>query len=490
MTNKDIRDKTLKLTIELDGRRAGCFEVKGSQLLEECASACLQVVRQLLTTDENIPDHGQPLTANDASTTPNCGHSDNIAASDLTAADTTEVALPVVTARPVSWDTVRQEMVPPYVKAVSFAIDPQDLTPEREAHLKTHFPEVLIHGDPTTSYHQDKIEMQAVVEEHPRQNLTPDMTSNASSTNTDSMSTLSNTSETTQATSKLASSRTSMEPSGVNSGHADVVGTHASPNTWPILAIANRLGLNGRHDKIHDMWSHWHSRYKVRPFAPIFGRNLDQYYEDLVTLYTLAYHNDELDLCYAVLLAFQMTNFKYRGKLPNFATAVLAFQHLPETSGLCRWIAILFAFLWGTQQYQSRQELLMAFPDVDKDAFAAFMFALAYIRDPFTKGHNTAVLDQWCEVHRHEEGDSEAGMCEEAYSKMKAGFEEIRKEEAEDEYNAARSRVRAYEESVRSRGVKKGESTTLKGKRKAGTPVVEPRKKLKRGDGKARSKSG
>jgi hypothetical protein len=122
-------------------------------------------------------------------------------------------------------------------------------------------------------------------------------------------------------------------------------------HTSPILNFAESIGLQispivGR--VIHAMYLTLSKLREVRPYAPR-ALKLEYYYSNLVTLYILAYRQGEMDLAYIVLLRFQNTNYNRTGSLPGIELAVQAFEYLPPDSALCQWLAILFSFLWGTQ---------------------------------------------------------------------------------------------------------------------------------------------
>ena len=158
----------------------------------------------------------------------------------------------------------------------------------------------------------------------------------------------------------------------------------------------------------------------------------------------------ELDLCYELLLRFQSTNSSDRHDLPELTTAVLAFQFLPERDPLCKWISTLFAFLWQTRLYESRDEVLKLFGEVNSDAFCKFLFAVAWVRDPHTKGHNTAVLNQWCEVHDHKFGSAEEASCNMVRDRLKGQLDSIMAQEAKDEYEESKKLVDDYEKTTRA----------------------------------------
>jgi hypothetical protein len=163
-------------------------------------------------------------------------------------------------------------------------------------------------------------------------------------------------------------------------------------------------------------------------------------------------------------------------------TAVLAFEFLPESDPLCKWIATLFAFLWQTRLYESREEVLKMFNQVNSDAFCKFIFAVAWVRDPHTKGHNTAVLDQWCEVHDHENGSAEEASCKMVRNRLKEHLESIREQEAKDEYKESKRLVNDYEKAHGGHHLGKPavQGTPISSKKKDSKSSAGPRKR-KRG---------
>lgn len=193
-----------------------------------------------------------------------------------------------------------------------------------------------------------------------------------------------------------AASSSAVESKAVSktcSDTADAPGISERPS---IQSVADRIGMkfSGSDRAIRTMWSQWHKTGVVKPFDENHTTSLDRYYNNLVTLYILAHHQGESGLCFAILLQFHRTNYTFRDELPNVPTAVLAFQFLPEDDNLCKWVGTLLAFLWGTRQWKNHEHLLSEFPEINGDAFCKFIFAIARTRDPFRKGHNTAVLAQ------------------------------------------------------------------------------------------------
>ncbi|KAJ4352776.1 hypothetical protein N0V95_003938 [Ascochyta clinopodiicola] len=430
-------DKPLTLALKLGGREIESFDLCGTQLIQDCASVGAKIVRKLLTSEEHEFDRVKPPI-------------NGISPLQPVAEDTTKARPAITEEVPVSpagnelssWSSVRQQVIPPYVKSVGFWVDRNDIDQGQQEQLKSQFPDVTICTGPPyvhgANFHNDEFTcerdtggqcLQQIFAADTAPITSPTLATKSRSSMDTDMSTIADSVPVTPSTaatpkpsllSRMSFEKPEIRIKGVASGNIDDVDVPTGPkssinglpkiphrNPSAILSIAERIGLNIPPPKdkvIHAMWLQWVNFDEIKPWGPRL-LSLDRYCDNLVTLYILAYHKKELDLCFAVLARFQNTNYCVKGKLPELSTAVLAFQHLPENDDLCRWLAVLFAFLWGTQQYKNHGELVAELPELDRPALSRLLFAIAYIRDPFTRGHNTAVLDRWCEVHHHEEGD-------------------------------------------------------------------------------------
>lgn len=395
--NQDCRPKRLTLVLEVEGHRLGSVELDGSHLIKEFASASVQIVQKLLTAEEIAEEivDSQEADADDYV-------SESLqreAPEEIQTATTKEVLRPVVHDGSSGWDTIQ---VPHYVKQVSFHVSPQDLNPERADDLKARFPDVSILTRPASINH-----------------ATTDTPKPVSSS-----------------TKNIAESKLAV----ASSDHK----TSGDAKYSTISEVADRIGL--RLDRsLNQIWTHW---INYRAILPLNATS-DRLYRKLVTVYILACHMGELNLCYELLLRFQSTNFSDRDDLPELTTAVLAFQFLPERNPLCQWIATLFAFLWQTRLYGSRDAVLKLFNEVNSDAFCKFLFAVAWVRDPHTKGHNTAVLSQWCKVHDHKFGSAEEASCNMVRDRLKGHLDSIMAQEAKDEYEESKKLVDDYEKTTR-----------------------------------------
>ncbi|KAF1358469.1 hypothetical protein EJ07DRAFT_156700 [Lizonia empirigonia] len=421
-------DRSLTLSVRLGGRELENFDLRGKQLIQDCATVGAKIIRKLLTSDED------DFNCSDSPSSDNAALPSDNEASDKAMPWLTKSSCPTSTASEVtSWETIQQTVIPSYVKSVSFTVAHDDLDMGRQMELETHFPNVNICTNPLcvdeAQYLTDTIECECqVVADQFLQQLPAMRTAQvvSSMTTTARLPSLDTSVQTVAETVPVAPmTSVILEPSfqscvtvggpefrikGVAAEATDDTETPSGlkkmHSDLPILRIAERIGLEvlQPQDKvIHAMWLHWRKKHEVKPYAS--GRlTLEQHYNNLVVLYILAYHKREFDLCFAVLVRFQNTNYWSTNILPEEITAALAFQYLPEDDDLCRWIAVLFAFLWSTQVFESYQHLLSKYENLDRDALSKLLFAVARIRCPLTMGSDAAVLDRWCEVHHHEEG--------------------------------------------------------------------------------------
>ena len=385
------------MTLKVEGHHLGSVELDGSHLIKELASASVQFVQKLLKAQDIAEEIADSQEA-DADDYVSESLQSEVHEETQTAA-TKEVLRPVLHDGSSGWNTIQ---VPPYVKQVSFHVSPQDLTPERADDLKARFPDVSILTRPASINH-----------------ATTDTPKPVSSS-----------------TKNIAESKLAV----ASSDHK----TSGDAKYSTISEVADHIGL--RLDRsLNQIWTHWINHRAILPL----NATSDRLYRKLVTVYILACHMGELNLCYELLLRFQSTNFSDRDDLPELTTAVLAFQFLPERNPLCQWIATLFAFLWQTRLYGSRDAVLKLFNEVNSDAFCKFLFAVAWVRDPHTKGHNTAVLSQWCKVHDHKFGSAEEASCNMVRDRLKGHLDSIMAQEAKDEYEESKKLVDDYEKTTR-----------------------------------------
>jgi hypothetical protein len=188
-----------------------------------------------------------------------------------------------------------------------------------------------------------------------------------------------------------------------------------TPSDSGVLDLAAKLGLNLKvHVKpvIQAMYRQWKTKSEVKPFSPKRG-TIQHFYSNLVTISILANAMKNSEWEYAVLLRFQTTNYQCTTNLPNIETAVYAYEHLPAESPLCRWIAIMYSFLWSCEDAEYKG-FSKKHPGIDTTALSKLLYAVAHTRDPFTKGCDEAVLSRWCAVHNHADAvaDQPEPLCE------------------------------------------------------------------------------
>ncbi|RAR11229.1 hypothetical protein DDE82_000702 [Stemphylium lycopersici] len=216
----------------------------------------------------------------------------------------------------------------------------------------------------------------------------------------------------------------------------------ANPN-GSIVDYANELGIVTPFKTsrvIYFMYDLLRIQRKVAPYGE-HNITLQQYYKNLVTLYVLTYKRKEYNLAYIVLLRFQSTNYKKIDELPSEATAVRAFEHLPTTSPVNRWITILYSFLWGNESLGSYDEFMNTHPELRENipAFTKMHYEVSLIRDSHTPGRDAAVLRRWCNVHNHSAGRPEdKEICESSIMDIQLTLEEADRQEDERELEHTR----------------------------------------------------
>jgi hypothetical protein len=212
---------------------------------------------------------------------------------------------------------------------------------------------------------------------------------------------------------------------------------------FDLIDLARQLNLNPkRPDILRKMYDKWRISRDIRPFQKSY-MNLQYYYVNLVDLNILARGINNPALEFDTLLQFQMTNFEQDEHLPDIDKAVIrAFEHLPAQAPLCRWIGILFSYVWNTVEDGDYEQFIRKNISLDPVALNKFLYAVAYIRDPHTKGGNKAVYQEWCTVHGHSPSSTEDTRCMNAERACKNMLNESSPNKADD--SGKRSNKRSF----------------------------------------------
>jgi hypothetical protein len=262
------------------------------------------------------------------------------------------------------------------------------------------------------------------------------------------------------------------------------VGQEEVPELKPdeiLTAVADDIRLEyGSFDLVTSMCWQWMRSSFVRPYHPQY--NLDIYYENLVDLYIVAWAKRWEDFSYALLLRFQETNNKQRSELPPARIAVKAFQFLPLNSPLCRWIHILYAFLWTTETYKAFQEEL-DYGGMDKNAQIQFLHGVAHFRCPLTPGHDEAVLTRWCNVHTHKPGSEGERQCLKTLESSGFSLDDAKEQERRTELYRAEETIKKYGGHVMMAGNPTVHSTKRKSESHNTTPLTKRGRGRGRGSG-------
>ncbi|OAG11808.1 uncharacterized protein CC84DRAFT_54969 [Paraphaeosphaeria sporulosa] len=190
------------------------------------------------------------------------------------------------------------------------------------------------------------------------------------------------------------------------------VGNDGFTSKTDMIELAQQLGLTlAQPDILWTMYTSWRERSTFRNYDPGL-MNLQYYYVNLVNLHIMARNICYSKLEFATLLQFQFTNLEQEDNLPDINKPVIkAFEHFPADAPLCRWIAIVYSYVWNTVEDGDYEAFLRKNSGLDPVALCKFLYAVAYVRDPHTKGGNSAVLQEWCSVHNHVEGSAEDKQC-------------------------------------------------------------------------------
>ncbi|KAF1848966.1 uncharacterized protein K460DRAFT_393914 [Cucurbitaria berberidis CBS 394.84] len=145
----------------------------------------------------------------------------------------------------------------------------------------------------------------------------------------------------------------------------------------PIMKRALSIGLDLSKTDMEETLSLYRKLRASKVVSPSEGDNvaLEHQYKTLTTLYILAPKEIE-KLRDAVLLEFQRISCYYFESLPGIETTVLAFKHLPTHSRLCKWIAILYASRWRTQEDGEYEAFVQDHPNLDSSALWRLFYAM------------------------------------------------------------------------------------------------------------------
>jgi hypothetical protein len=277
-------------------------------------------------------------------------------------------------------------------------------------------------------------------------------------------------------------------------GHTPIT---ASPDL-PVLEFADRINLlqDCRHPKIksviYSIYGFLRKHGKVEPYGK-YHVTIDQYYQNLITLYILTYLRGEFDSAFIILLRFQNTNYQEQAHIVSIDNAVRAFEYLPNQAPLCRWIAIVYSFLWDTQGQGPWDALMNRNPNIKTKvrALAKFLHGICFIRDPFTTGGDIAVRKHWCEVHNHPTGtDDQLQACENMKTEFGHSAEEAERRWNEREIQQAEATLARLRNGSGVSSAAGPSAPRIGEKRNAeGSPMPRPFKAGRGGRGRGRTRS-
>jgi hypothetical protein len=156
--------------------------------------------------------------------------------------------------------------------------------------------------------------------------------------------------------------------------------------------IAHKIGLKlDGSGCIYDMYADWSSADILRVPRKYDWETI---YSSFVDLYIITNHTRQSELQYALLLEFQKTNIVDTNHMPSFGVVLKAMRHLPIHDPLCRWVVILYAFVWGSEDEGDYNEFYKDHKNVDMTALVKLLYRICRIRCPFTPWYDDAMLRQ------------------------------------------------------------------------------------------------
>ena len=136
------------------------------------------------------------------------------------------------------------------------------------------------------------------------------------------------------------------------------------------------------------------------------GSYLNPYFEDLVDLSIYGYRNNIPGLSQAVHREWQRTNVTDEEAIPGINIVKKAFEYLPVSDPLCRYLILFYSYHWNTAVHSEIEDY------VPKGlAFEKFLFGIAYTRCWLLDNWALITLQNWCQFHQHETM-SELKICE------------------------------------------------------------------------------
>ncbi|KAJ4350501.1 uncharacterized protein N0V89_009122 [Didymosphaeria variabile] len=221
-----------------------------------------------------------------------------------------------------------------------------------------------------------------------------------------------------------------------------------------VVDLGRQLGLTLQQpDVLWSIYDGWDRTGEIR--AKPDHMDLQDYYIYLVDLNIMARTIGNRKLEFVTLLKFQVTIFEQQD-LPEIDKSVIrAFKHLPVDAPLCRWIVIVFSYDWDLVKGGDYNKFVEKNVDLDPLALSKFLYGVAYIRDPYTKGGIEAVLQRFYEVHDHSPGSAEDIQCMFARRACENIMEESEHLENKSKSAQNKSKKRALDECSGSKNRKK-----------------------------------
>ncbi|KAI8930969.1 hypothetical protein NX059_011981 [Plenodomus lindquistii] len=333
----------------------------------------------------------------------------------------TEIAPDAVQShKSLSWTSFRESKIPAFVKDITFTVDAKTLSLEDEHQLQSQFPGVfvkLVQPDPSIDPESRSIafmqpaDLRTTSSSSPSQHRSDtlqgaDKSLNESPLRKKDPKDFTQTEMTVQDSEESSEQYTTTIPSDTEGGARSVRQSQipaSGSNTSSILDFADQLGMNLTNEECLVTMSTYSSLRQTKQadlYEKKFG-SVENYLNQLLTLYILTYKRKQKNLAYTVLLSFQTTICSRKRSMPTMRMTLRAFKFLPSDAPLCQWLAIVYCFLWPIRKEGSYNAFVEDYDDFDLETKARLLYEVTWHRDPYVYGGDAGVFSSFCDVHDH-----------------------------------------------------------------------------------------
>ncbi|KAF2006016.1 hypothetical protein P154DRAFT_518246 [Amniculicola lignicola CBS 123094] len=308
----------------------------------------------------------------------------------------------------LSWETIKDQVIPSYVKVVSFTVDPTEVSEAQLQGLRERFPNVTVCL--TTPLLIGQTGQGAGV-------ATPDQTPNPHDLRKDEQFGKEKEPEVSKGTFEVKPSSAKFEAAFSSGFHiqgtaaATQRGDQEDPEEHDVTATLVNKVMEELHvtfqspTEVQNMYQSWIKSGKLEGPRSTDGSDLHSFCINLIDLYIVAECTHDEALAYEILLKWQEASVSNKDFILGLEEIMSVFESrlVSPNSPLRKWIAIFYGFLWTTTDEGTFEKFRENFKHYHHEPppSEAFLFDIALVRCRETQGLDRAVLERWCHVHDH-----------------------------------------------------------------------------------------